>query len=176
MAHTLVLNADYSPIGAISWQKAITLFFSGKVEVIDNYDRDIRSTSITIKMPAVVRLLKYVKHLKASLRFNKHNVYIRDNGRCQYCDQEISKSQATYDHVIPKSRGGKTNWSNIVIACSLCNRRKDCKTLEESGMTLRKAPVKPSNLPMNVSFQMQFAVGNKFPNKWKTWFIDLKVE
>lgn len=172
---TLVLNSNYAPLGTIDWTKAVTLLFSGKVEVVEEYeDREIRSTRISIKMPAVVRLLKWVKGKRVGIRFNKTNVYLRDKGRCQYCARKIAEAKATYDHVVPKSRGGKTDWNNIVTCCYSCNQRKDCRTPDEAHMVLISKPCKPQTLPIEMAFSFKYQ--DKLPEPWKQWLVHVTLE
>jgi len=165
--NALVLDVGYTPIGVIPWQKAISLFYSGKIEILSEYDREIRSVSLTIKMPAVIRLLKWFKaRVYSSVRFNKGNLYLRDGGKCAYCSTPIPISKSTYDHVIPKSKGGKTDWTNIVLACHICNRKKDCRTPEEAGLRLEVKPYKPSKLDTSVWLKSS---GSECNIKWSEW-------
>src|SRR5262245_53600140 len=126
---TLVLNSTYEPLCRISWQRAITLIFNGKVEVVDEYeDKTIRSVTFELKMPSVVRLLRLPRCRKPVISFSRENVYASDSGKCQYCTKPVTRSEATYDHVLPRALGGKTSWDNIVIACVPCNQRKGGRT------------------------------------------------
>ncbi|MBL8955201.1 MAG: HNH endonuclease, partial [Myxococcaceae bacterium] len=126
---TLVLNATYEPLCRISWQRAITLLFNGKVEVVDEYeDKTVRSVTFELKMPSVVRFLRLLKRRKPVVRFSRENVYARDGGKCQYCTRPVSRAEATYDHVTPRRLGGVTSWDNIVIACVACNQKKGGRT------------------------------------------------
>ena len=118
MQQTLVLNATYEPVKIVDWQRAITLIFSGKVEVVDEYeDKTIRSVTFELKMPSVIRFLRLLKWRKPVVRFSRENVYARDGGKCQYCSRPVTRAEATYDHVLPRKLGAKTAWENIVIAC-----------------------------------------------------------
>jgi 5-methylcytosine-specific restriction endonuclease McrA len=144
---TLVLNAFYMPITVIPWQKAITLWCKGKIDIIDNYDREIRSPSIVMKVPSVVRYMGKHKGKSRIIKYSKSMIYKRDRGRCQYCNNRVSKNKATLDHVLPRSRGGLTSFTNIVIACSRCNQHKKDRTPEEAGMQLITIPSRPSALP-----------------------------
>ena len=165
---TLVLNPGYEPVARVSWQRAITLLFRGKVEVIEEYeDRDIRSVTFVVKMPAVVRLLRALRGAKKAIKFSRENVYARDGGKCQYCDARVLRHEATYDHVVPRAQGGVTTWANIVIACVACNQRKGGKTPEQAGMRLRCAPVRPKKLPETFRITLSFSKG--VPESWKTW-------
>ena len=116
MDRTLVLDQGYQPLNIVSWKRAVTMLFEGKVEVIEEYDEDIRSVSITIKMPAVVRLLRALRWRRKGVKFSRINVMTRDGFRCQYCNRTLPVSDLNYDHVVPRSQGGKTAWENIVTA------------------------------------------------------------
>jgi 5-methylcytosine-specific restriction endonuclease McrA len=169
---TLVLNAGWQPVARIPWQRAITLLFLGKVELVEEYeDRTIRSVSFEVKMPSVVRFLRMLKHRKPVIRFSRENVYARDRGRCQYCGKAVTRSEATYDHVVPRSQGGGTHWENIVIACVPCNRAKGGKTPAQARMKLLTRPVKPTTLPD--TFRLTFTWSKGMPSSWKNWLRDL---
>ena len=142
MEHTLVLNATYEPINIVTWKRALNLLCQGKVEVLAEYDREIRSISFTIKMPSVLRLLKYVKIRKQHqhVKFCRANIYARDHNTCQYCGKKCSTENLTFDHVVPVVKGGGKTWDNIVTCCFKCNHRKGGCTPEEAGMKLDPAP------------------------------------
>ena len=144
---TLVLSQGYEPIKIVSWQRAITLLFLGKVEVIEEYDRDIKSISLVIKVPAVVRLLAAIRRHKQPVKFSRVNIYGRDRYTCQFCGDKKPIAELTYDHVVPRSQGGTTTWTNIVTACEACNRKKANRTPEQAGMRLLAQPVQPKALP-----------------------------
>jgi 5-methylcytosine-specific restriction endonuclease McrA len=148
MDQTLVLTSGYEPIKVVSWQRAITLLTLGKVEVIEEYDRDIRSPTLVFKMPAVVRLLRAFRRSKGKVKFSRVNIYARDKYRCQYCAQKLPIAELTYDHVLPRSLGGKTTWQNIVAACAPCNARKSDRTPQQAGMRLITKPVRPKWVPV----------------------------
>jgi len=162
---TLVLDQGYQPHRIVSWQRAVTMLFDGKVEVVEEYDHDIRSVTITIKMPAVVRLLRAVRG-RRGVKFSRINVATRDGFACQYCEQKLPLAKLTYDHVIPRAQGGRTRWENIVMACLACNGRKAHRTPEQARMKLRKAPVKPAWLPA-VAFRVDSACS--VPEAWINW-------
>lgn len=148
MSQTLVLNQGYQPTAVVSWQQAIRLFFLDKVEIVREYeDRELRSTHLVIKMPAVVRLLKSFKRKPRPVKFNRINIHARDKGSCQYCGKKVSLKESTYDHIKPRSQGGKTTWENVVISCVDCNSTKGGRTPEQAGMRLRSVPVKPKTIP-----------------------------
>jgi 5-methylcytosine-specific restriction endonuclease McrA len=142
------------------------MMFDGKVEVVEEYDEDIRSVSITIKMPAVVRLLRRIRGRKKAVKFSRINVATRDDFRCQYCGEKQILRKLTYDHVTPRAKGGKTTWENIVMACYPCNEKKQDRTPSQAGMRLRKPPVKPKSLPV-VVFRIDPQA--TLPEQWVNW-------
>lgn len=143
---TLVLNAGYEPMQLISWQRALCLVLSEKAEIVARYDQVIRSVSQSMQMPSVVRLTRYVQVVSrfGLVRCSRKNVLLRDRYQCQYCGIKCRQSEISIDHVMPRSRGGKTIWTNVTAACHNCNRRKGSLTPEEAGMTLLKVPKRPS--------------------------------
>jgi 5-methylcytosine-specific restriction endonuclease McrA len=167
MTSVLLLNASFEPLKVISWQRAISMFFMGKVEVVEEYEHDIRSVSLIVKAPAVVRLLSYTRVGRRSPPLSRANVIARDNFLCQYCAKELTTREATMDHVIPRSQGGRTSWENIVCCCPPCNRRKGGRTPREAKMSLLKSPVRPDWLPvLNMRFH------GRIPSAWKTFLGD----
>ena len=168
---TLVLNPGYEPIARVPWQRAMTLLFLGKVEIVEEYEtHEIRAVTFVVKMPAVVRLLRALRGKHKAIKFSRENVYARDAGRCQYCGAGVPRAEITYDHVIPRARGGKTTWENIVICCVPCNQKKGGKTPEQAGMKLRSTPVKPKKLPEGFRVTLTFRTG--MPLEWKSWLRD----
>jgi len=172
MEQVLLLNITYEPLKIINWKKAITLLMLGKVEVLEEYGRDIHSVSFTIKLPAVVRLLMLVKRPINQVRFSRQNIYARDKYKCQYCGQKLPVEDLSYDHVVPKSRGGKTLWNNIVTSCIVCNRKKGGRTPREANMRLIRKPSKPKWLPA-----LRITIGFKeVPTSWQDylyWNVEL---
>ncbi len=162
---TLVLSQTFEPVNIVSWKQAITLLFLGKAEVLEEYDRNIKTTSIVIKIPAVVRLLSAFRRHKKAVKFSRINIYGRDKYRCQYCGTKHTIGDLTYDHVVPRAQGGKTTWTNIVTCCSNCNRRKANRTPEQAGMRLLKAPVQPTATPVLVVAVSRESV----PDAWRDY-------
>ena len=144
---TLLLTQGYEPIQIISWQRAITLLALDKVEVVEEYDAAIRAASIMLRVPAVVRLRKLFPRAPKPVKFSRVNIYARDRYRCQYCGVSCGVDELTYDHVVPRSKGGKTTWENIVSACYACNRKKANRTPAEAGMKLLSVPKRPTWMP-----------------------------
>jgi len=161
----LLLNASFEPLNVINWKRAVKLVFMEKVEVVEESDRVIRSVSESMRIPSIVRLVRFVRFRRREARFSRRNVYARDHYRCQYCNTRFPVSELTCDHVIPRSRGGGTSWTNIVTCCVQCNRRKGGRTPEEAGLHLLRRPVRPSWL---WGFQIR-TTGRKAPPGWGTY-------
>ena len=127
-APALALNADfrplnYFPLSLWSWQDTIKAVWSDRVTIISEYDQQVSSPSLTMKLPSVIALKEYVPQTR-NPAFTRFNVFLRDRFSCQYCGNGFVASELTFDHVIPKSRGGRTSWTNVVAACGPCNLRK----------------------------------------------------
>lgn len=167
MHNTLVLDQGYRPLKIVSWQRAVTLLYQNKIELVEEYaDCEIRAVSITIKMPAVVRLLNAVRRTKRSTKFSRLNILTRDKFACQYCGRRKSFRELNYDHVVPRSQGGKTTWTNIVACCIICNQRKGGRTPEQAGMRLLSKPRRPEELPLTA---LRFEPGTKLPDQWRSY-------
>lgn len=168
MDQTLLLNATYEPLQIVSWKRAIRMLFQEKVEVVEVYDRRIRSISFSVRMPSVIRLLHYVKvgREHAKVKFSRHNLFVRDHYRCQYCGRQLPTNRLTYDHVIPVAKGGGKNWENIVTSCVDCNRQKGDRTPDEAGLRLLKKPSAPIGFPTKVHFLLS---RSRAPDCWKTY-------
>ena len=145
----LVLNADYRPLSYFplslwSWQNARKAVFLERVNIVSEYDRVVRSPSTEIQLPSVIALKKYIRPAKHPA-FTRFNLFLRDRFNCQYCR---SKSELTFDHVVPRSRGGRTTWSNVTTACAACNLMKGGRTLEESHMRPGQMPYRPTTFEL----------------------------
>ena len=141
----LVLNADYRPLSYFplslwSWQDAIKAVFLERVNIVAEYDRVVRAVSFEMRLPSVVSLKTYVKPTR-NPAFTRFNVFLRDHFQCQYCG---SKDDLTFDHVLPRSKGGRTTWENVVAACAPCNLRKSNRLPSEIKMFPHQAPYQPS--------------------------------
>ncbi len=144
---TLVLTNWFFPYQILSWQDAVTQIYTGDATVVAEYDDELRGASVIWKYPAVVRLTSKFKP-KRKTKFSRFNVFTRDRFTCQYCFQRKRMSELTYDHMVPRKRGGQTKWDNIVTACKPCNSLKGSKTCDEAGMFPRVLPVRPKSLPL----------------------------
>lgn len=140
--HVLVLNNDYRALTVTSVQRATVLVLLQKADLVEATDkRFIRSASLKLPWPSIVRLRVYVRVPYKKIMLTRKNVMRRDGGRCQYCG---NTDRLTIDHVRPKSRGGRDTWYNLVAACVPCNNRKGNKTPEEADMKLSRKPFRPS--------------------------------
>jgi len=148
MHWTLLLNSTFEPLRVITWRKAIIMVMLGKGEVIEEYGRMIRGVSITLPLPAVIRLNHFIKRRTPIVKFSRQNLYVRDKGKCQYCGTFFEPKELTYDHVIPRSKGGQTDWTNVVTCCTACNLKKGGRTPEEAGMSLIRKPKAPIWIPL----------------------------
>ena len=140
----LVLNADYRPLSYYPlslwpWQEAVKAAWLDRVDIVAEYEEVVRSPSTEIRIPSVVVLKDYVKPQK-TVAFTRFNLFLRDEFACQYCG---ARGDLTFDHVIPRARGGVTSGQNVVAACSPCNLRKGSRSLRDAGVQLRKPPRRP---------------------------------
>ena len=174
MDQTLLLNATYEPLRIVNWQKAVTLWCQGKVEVIAVHDREVRSVSISFKLPSVIRLLRHIKIRRRFdyVPFSRANIYARDSYKCQYCGDKQPTSELTFDHVVPVARGGRKDWENIVTCCITCNRKKGGRTPAEARLHLIRVPRRPERAPaIRISIGLRNA-----PESWRDylyWNVEL---
>ena len=159
----LVLNYAHEPIKVISWQRAVTLFYLEKVDVLSSYPITLHAQFVTIQVPAVVRLKATGQHHYQRVRFRRDFLYARDSYTCQYCGRPFPYRQLTFDHVQPKSRGGLCTWENIVTACKKCNSKKDRRTPGEAHLRLHKKPLKPKWFPPLLIGSLK----DQVPELWK---------
>jgi 5-methylcytosine-specific restriction endonuclease McrA len=140
--HVLVLNATYEPLNVCTVRRACVLLLKEKAEVVEAVDRPLRSASATFPYPAVIRLVSYVRAPRFyARRITRKAVFARDGYRCQYCG---GSGRLTVDHVVPRSRGGRSSWENMVTSCAPCNLRKADRLPAEAGMTPRNRPRPPA--------------------------------
>jgi 5-methylcytosine-specific restriction endonuclease McrA len=172
----LVLNADYRPLSYYplsvwSWQDAVKAVFLDRVDVVAHYEQCVHSPSFEMRLPSVISLKEFVPQSR-SPAFTRFNLFLRDGFTCAYCD---ATDDLTFDHVIPRSKGGRTTWENIVTACSPCNLAKGGRTPREAGMQPRRTPRRPT------MHELQ-AMGRKFPphhlhESWMDWlYWDVELE
>ena len=141
----LVLNADfrplsYYPLSLWCWQHAVKSVFLKRVTIVSNYKKKIRSPSFEMNLPSVIALKSFIKPSE-NPNFTRFNVFLRDKFTCQYCGD---RKDLTFDHLLPKSKGGLTDWENVVTACSTCNVQKGGKLYKNCGLILSQTPFRPS--------------------------------
>ena len=153
----LVLNADYRPLSYFPlslwpWQDSVKAVFLERVNIVSEYERKVRSPSFEMRLPSVVALKRYVQPTRDPA-FTRFNVFLRDHFECQYC---ADTRELTFDHLVPRSRGGRTTWENVVTACAVCNLKKGGRVVKECRMQPRVWPYKPS------VYELQ-NIGRSFP-------------
>lgn len=152
----LVLNQTFEPLHFCDAKRAVVLILSGKAENIEYDGRMVRSPSISIRLPIVIRLIRFIKRpYKKEIPFSKKNVFKRDQYRCQYCGK--NHANLTIDHIIPKSKGGRTSWENVVVACQKCNLIKGNRPLDVTNLRLLKRPRRPSPYQVYYGFPLPFS-------------------
>jgi 5-methylcytosine-specific restriction endonuclease McrA len=201
-ASVLVLNKLYMAVHIISVRRAICLLCKDAAEVVSleegqfaTYDFStwrelseyraryfrqedddwIRTVNSEIQVPRVIRLMAYEKLPKQTVKFNRRNIFARDNNQCQYCGKKYPTSELSLDHVIPRSQGGHNTWDNIVCACVGCNVRKGGRTPKQAGLTLIRKPEKPKRSPL-----LNLKLTHRKYQSWRTfldnayWSVELK--
>ena len=156
----LILNADYRPLSYYPlslwpWQEAVKAIFRESVVVLAEYSRVVRSPGLEFKLPSVLALKEFIP-IERSPAFTRFNVFLRDEWHCQYCGDQFKTQELTFDHVIPRSRGGRTAWTNVVAACQDCNTTKGNLMPNECGMFPLQSPQQPSIHKLQ-------GLGRKFP-------------
>jgi len=148
----LKLDSAYRPIEIIDAIEALVMCIIGKAIPVETYEKKINSPTKAFDLPAVIVLKSVVKFRFTTVACNRQNIVWRDNNQCQYCANYFPLDKLTMDHVIPKSRGGKNTWENLVAACKKCNQKKGSRTPKESGMIPLKKPIRPkANILRTVS-------------------------
>ena len=145
----LFLSSGYEPMYRTHWKRAISAVICGRAEVVEEHDTyEIFTSSGPIPFPTIVRytsgiIIGKLKKIQRTPKVTKKNVWLRDRGHCQYCAKKMSLNEATVDHVVPKSRGGKNTWENVALACEKCNQKKGSRLLENCGLEILKLPFRP---------------------------------
>lgn len=195
----LALNRNFAAVHVISVRRAFCLLFKELAEVIsveeghyraydfdgwreiselraslgerNDHDDWIRAVNFDIQVPRIVRLLRYDRLPRNSVKFNRRNVFLRDEHRCQYCGRRYTSARLSLDHVLPRSRGGPDTWENVVCACLSCNVRKGGRTPTEAGMKLIRPPIKPPRSPL-----LSRHLSQRKYSAWRTFFPTIAVE
>ncbi len=163
----LLLNSSYEPLHICSWRRAIILLVKGKAVAVESNGKQVHPE---IRMPLVIRLLYYVKIPHKEISLSRRNLMHRDNYMCQYCGK---RSELTIDHVLPRSRGGKDTWDNVVVACLRCNVTKGNRTPKEADMRLMKQPTRPTDF-IHFELSKQHQAGFEDMDQWRKYlYYDL---
>lgn len=181
-SNVLVLNSSYVPINITSVRRAFVLFYQGLAKAVDEefatfdfeswselslaaHHEKIGMVDRMVRVPRVILLNVYDRMPRRHVRFSRHNIYLRDNNRCQFCGTHFSRPDLNLDHVIPRSKGGKTTWENVVTSCIDCNRKKGGQLPVEAHMKLIRKPVRPSWTPF-----IDFSTRRLHYEEWKPFF------
>lgn len=140
----LKLDSSYKPIEIIDWKEAFLLTWLKKAYIVEYTDTWVHSTTKKFQIPSVIVLFKYIDEKYFTIPCTSKNVMARDNNKCQYCGVSSEKKNLNIDHVVPRSKGGKTEWNNVVTSCLSCNQAKKDLFLHETNLKLLKKPVKPT--------------------------------
>lgn len=184
-SNVLVLNQSYVPINITTVKRAFVLFYQGLAKAVDDqyatfdfqswselsiaaHHETIGLVNGLVRIPRVILLTAYGRMPKRHVRFSRQNIYLRDNNACQFCGKKFSRSDLNLDHVIPRSRGGKTTWENVVTSCVNCNRQKGGMLPEEAGMHLVRHPMRPRWTPF-----MDLSLHRIRYQEWKPYFSNL---
>lgn len=144
------------------------LWFQEKVDVLEFQNVEVHSPSRKLKLPSVLRLRNYSKHFfNRQVKFNRQNVFVRDHYTCQYCAKKLSEKKLTVDHVVPLSKGGTHEWTNVVAACESCNNKKGAKSLEQANLKLTKSPDTPKWI---LTAQSELRT-NRVPEEWRPYLF-----
>lgn len=144
MMSVLLLNATYEPLSIVSIRRAIVLLLKEKAEVLEATENFLRAQDVAIPVPLVIRMVYYVRIPHSTmLPLSRRTVMARDQYTCQYCGAAPVKADLTIDHVLPRSRGGVTEWENVVVACRSCNQKKGNRTPKEALMQIKRPPHRP---------------------------------
>jgi 5-methylcytosine-specific restriction endonuclease McrA len=200
-ASVLVLNKLYLPIHIVPARRAFAMLFREVAEVVwvdgnrfethdfeswcelsalreqfpANDDEYVQTVNLEIRVPKIVRLLLYDRLPQRAVKFNRRNLYARDENRCQYCGRRFPTSELTLDHVVPRSRGGLSTWANLVCCCVACNARKGGRVPGEAGLKLIRRPFKPRRSPI-----IRLTIRNEKYRSWRHfvdeayWSVELK--
>lgn len=168
MADCLVLDMSGVPVGFVSWQRAVKLYWEDRATIVnEDMNRVLHSPSFEMGMPVVIRARNWVqRRKKTTVPFSRRNIAVRDESECQYCGKLLKTQEYTLDHVVPRSQGGKSTWLNLVLACIKCNKHKAGNTPKQAGMLLRKEPVEPK--PSDPKYNFKLRIRKMHPT-WKPW-------
>ena len=177
---TLVLNRNWQPVNVATVARSLVLLWNESARVVDPHDCQqyawadwarlrpredelfIQAVRMQLRVPQVITLTGFDRLPTAAVSFSRRNVFKRDRYVCQYCGHQPGTDELTIDHVVPRSHGGESSWTNCVLACVKCNMRKADRTPREAGMTLRRQPVRPTWKPVYADFHVRLESWSKF--------------
>jgi 5-methylcytosine-specific restriction endonuclease McrA len=166
-APVLVLNATFEPINVTAVRRALVLMLKGVAQAEETNHHEVHSTSRAVQVPSVIRLLSYRHIPQQSRALSRKNILLRDRNTCQFCGKALPASELTLDHVLPRSRGGRSSWENLVACCYTCNNRKGDRTPEEAGIKLQR---RPRPFTLHTSRQLMRLIGHR-DEKWRKYLF-----
>lgn len=188
---TLVLNRNWQPVNVATVSRALVMLWNESACVVDPHDYQtygwadwsrlaprgdepfIQAVRAQVRVPEVVALTAYDRLPSAAVSFSRRNIFKRDHYTCQYCGVQPGSEELTIDHVVPRAQGGVSSWSNCVLACVTCNKRKADRTPEQAGLHLRKPPIRPTWKPLYASPSVRIASWSKFVSE-AYWNVELE--
>jgi len=166
-APVLVLNATFEPINVTAVRRALVLMLKGVAQAEETTAAEVHSSSRGVPVPSVIRLLSYRHIPQQSRALSRKNILLRDRNTCQFCGNSFPASELTLDHVMPRSRGGRSSWENLVACCYACNNSKGDRTPEEAGLKLRR---RPRPFTLHTSRQLMRLIGHR-DEKWRKYLF-----
>jgi 5-methylcytosine-specific restriction endonuclease McrA len=166
-APVLVLNATFEPINVTAVRRALVLMLKGVAQAEETNRAEVHSASRAIQVPSVIRLVSYRHIPQQSRALSRKNILLRDRNTCQFCGDALPASELTLDHVVPRSRGGRSSWENLVACCYGCNNRKGDRTPEEAGLKLQR---RPRPFTLHTSRQLMRLIGHR-DEKWRKYLF-----
>ena len=163
----LVLNATFEPINVTAVRRALVLMLKGVAQAEEINHAEVHSASQAVRVPSVIRLLSYRHIPQQSRALSRKNILLRDRNTCQFCGSAFSASELTLDHVLPRSRGGRSTWENLVACCYTCNNHKGDRTPEEAGLKLQR---RPRPFTLHTSRQLMRLIGHR-DEKWRKYLF-----
>jgi 5-methylcytosine-specific restriction endonuclease McrA len=163
----LVLNATYEPINVTAVRRAMVLMLKGVAQAEEMHNTEVHSAAHAHKVPSVIRLLAYRHIPQQSRALSRKNILLRDRNTCQFCVRMFPSSELTLDHVVPRSRGGRSSWENLVACCYQCNNSKGDRTPEEAGLKLAR---RPRPFTLHTSRQLMRLIGHR-DERWRKYLF-----
>ena len=163
----LVLNATYEPINVTAVRRAMVLLLKGVAQAEEMHSAEVHSAAHAHKVPSVIRLLAYRHIPQQSRALSRKNILLRDRNTCQFCGRIFPCSELTLDHVVPRSRGGRSSWENLVACCYRCNNSKGDRTPEEAGFKLAR---RPRPFTLHTSRQLMRLIGHR-DERWRKYLF-----